>query len=113
MNTLTCFPEKPSRVSCASEPTPPDSLSLRPGSWDSVSPRLLLLLCISLTLRSTALNADCRTWLFFSDMTTTSSSWFLAGFRAMVLRVVSRPLRVIAISYVLYPIAATARVYVP
>ena len=84
MKTFTCFPLKPSSISCMSEPTPPDSLSFIPGALARASLRLLVLFFISFVSTATALNAERFRRLTPFDTTTTSSSSVTDGFNVIM-----------------------------
>ena len=79
MNTLTCFPLKPSSINCISEPTPPDSRSFMPGALVKASLRFFVVFWSSFVSTATALNADRLMRLTPVDTTVTSSSCWVSG----------------------------------
>ena len=79
IKTFTCFPLKPSSISCMSEPTPPDSRSFMPGALASASLRLLVEFCSSLVSTAMALKAERFRRLMPLETTTTSSSSSTCG----------------------------------
>jgi len=83
MNTLTCFPLKPSSINCMSEPTPPDSRSFMPGALVKASLRFFVVFWSSFVSTATALNADLFTRLTPVETIVTSSSCCVSG--AMVM----------------------------
>ena len=79
INTFTCFPLKPSSISCMSDPTPPDSRSFIPGAFPSASLRFLVEFCSSFVSTAMALNAERFRRLTPLETTTTSSSSSACG----------------------------------
>ena len=113
MNTFTWRPEKPSSMSCMSEPTPPVSRSLTPGTAVRASARFLFSPAMPLRSSATALKAERLTRATWLASTFTSASSMSRGRILTLIFLRSPAVRVTVCSTVSYPMALNTRVWMP